>query len=816
MSDFTCPVCEQTFDDDQRQPRMIDCGHTICSLCLTVLIEQQHSDPLMCPEDGEILTNFKPEKGINSFPINKVLLRKSKKIVPERPEKKEMGTRITNFNSLNICYKHNKMREIVCQTDAIVICSDCAFSPEHKNHDLLNNENFVMFLNDKLKTFTQNFELLESKPFFGNKEEIIENLEIEIVKKKKQIFFEIQEIFDNFQGAIFQKQKRLIEEIETRFTSILEKFNNLQENVKKSSNTKNDIVLKIRQIEDFVSKIDLDHTISIDNCCKKPGLEEIINDFSKELDFLLITSEEQIQKSLKKIKIELKQEEFKTFLEKCVIFQTIDLENNSKVQKCEIKIEPNQEKTQKSETQINNENSPLVKIDEKKKEEIIEDDKNQNANLLAEKTKSMLHPKTLNRNGKNSSTKPELANPQSHTKLSKNPENRFSKNPQMKLDNSFNDDELLDISADNLNISASILESDSLNKSHLSRSILDENIDYSDISGLNDSISDKNEKSKNRNGRRKKHDVLKKNDGNNSFIKTRENSPIEDRLEENQSNSHLIMLEPEIQQKTSMTLENKIKIKSSRSNNEILSSFVQAKMDKQKELESKKISSANSFLGGKETMVSQKISLANGHFAQPKFLQTVSSRVIGTPISKICGTVQGIEEEDVVGPKSLTPMLNNLEKMNQNSKVDLDSHVYKKNSLKAKPIVKLGSSDDAGIEINLVNKRINDSTLSLQFGDILKSKKAKVLNLSANFITEVGVGSLIKNLASHPSIEKIILRENYIGENIFTLLRNSAQILKKIRHFDILDNQEKIDRGKIKTEVTNLRKLNIFLEINSK
>ena len=118
------------------------------------------------------------------------------------------------------------------------------------------------------------------------------------------------------------------------------------------------------------------------------------------------------------------------------------------------------------------------------------------------------------------------------------------------------------------------------------------------------------------------------------------------------------------------------------------------------------------------------------------------------------------------------------------------------------------------LEINLTANKINDAVLSNQISEILKFKKAKILNLSSNFITENGVAIIIKQLNAHPGLEKVILRGNYISDRVFSILKAGAHGLKKLKYFDFSENREKINRTTVMMEVANLKKMNIFLEMN--
>ena len=85
-----CPRCDFPFDTISRMPRMlIDCGHTICGVCLKDL--KNTGSKYTCPDDNKVLELGKfwltivetiitkkvsevTEKNYGSFPINQMVL----------------------------------------------------------------------------------------------------------------------------------------------------------------------------------------------------------------------------------------------------------------------------------------------------------------------------------------------------------------------------------------------------------------------------------------------------------------------------------------------------------------------------------------------------------------------------------------------------------------------------------------------------------------------------------------------------------------------------------------------------------------------
>ena len=80
-----CPLCKNQYDEETRIPRiLLNCGHSICSLCISKFNETQTS--LKCPEDNTEYQNI----SLSSFPINKALIRLLHKISESKKTTKKI------------------------------------------------------------------------------------------------------------------------------------------------------------------------------------------------------------------------------------------------------------------------------------------------------------------------------------------------------------------------------------------------------------------------------------------------------------------------------------------------------------------------------------------------------------------------------------------------------------------------------------------------------------------------------------------------------------------------------------------------------
>lgn len=111
-----CPICYEYYDLEKRTPRMICCGHTICSRCINNLMYFEDSQIFKCPID-KIPILLKKRKA-SCFPKNLAFLGLIEKI-----------------NNTEFCQKHMRMLEWVCEDEDLKLCPKCILE-EHRGHDI--------------------------------------------------------------------------------------------------------------------------------------------------------------------------------------------------------------------------------------------------------------------------------------------------------------------------------------------------------------------------------------------------------------------------------------------------------------------------------------------------------------------------------------------------------------------------------------------------------------------------------------------------------------------------------------------------------
>ena len=253
-----CPLCNNQYDEETRIPRiLLNCGHSICSLCITKFNETQI--PLKCPEDNTEYQNI----SLTSFPINKALMRLLHKISESKknneenslikipiiktpktsPDKGLNTARASRINLENLklisnqkcekCLEHpSRNLEMICLEELCKICTNCAIFGKHKNHNVINIDEFVKDIEIKAEKLIELFENISDGEI---KQEIdiineksknnLSNL-LEVINDKYNY---MTNIIKDFTQNLIEKVKKdeniLIGEITTQFDKLRERIN---------------------------------------------------------------------------------------------------------------------------------------------------------------------------------------------------------------------------------------------------------------------------------------------------------------------------------------------------------------------------------------------------------------------------------------------------------------------------------------------------------------------------------------------------------------------------------------------------------------
>jgi len=185
---LSCPICYLEYNSTQNLPMIIPgCGHTICSKCLTQILENPNSTK--CPLDNQRFSIH--QVGIESFPVNFIV----KQLFDKTPSK-------------TLCETHNEKLRLMCLTDKCAVCDACAFSGDHKGHQIKPVKKFEQEVSQKRK------ELEEIINQFAG---CNEDLNILLEEKRGVLLEYIKSKFQEMKWVLVKKELELLSEVNSYF-----------------------------------------------------------------------------------------------------------------------------------------------------------------------------------------------------------------------------------------------------------------------------------------------------------------------------------------------------------------------------------------------------------------------------------------------------------------------------------------------------------------------------------------------------------------------------------------------------------------------
>ena len=253
-----CPLCNNQYDEEIRVPRiLLNCGHTICSLCITS--SENSKTSLTCPEDSTQYNDIT----LSSFPINKALLRLLHKIseskknlnknsltklnrikTPKTSPNKGLNTaRESRINLENLklvaskksekCLEHpSRNLEMICLEEMCKICTNCAIFGKHKNHNVINIDEFVKDIELKAEKLIELFENISD----GEIKKEIGIINDKSINELNNLLEVINDKYNNMTNIIYEFTKNLIEKVKNDekilIGEISSQFDKLKERIK--------------------------------------------------------------------------------------------------------------------------------------------------------------------------------------------------------------------------------------------------------------------------------------------------------------------------------------------------------------------------------------------------------------------------------------------------------------------------------------------------------------------------------------------------------------------------------------------------------
>jgi hypothetical protein len=142
----------------------------------------------------------------------------------------------TNFN-VKFCTLHpTRPLEIICIDDKIKICTNCALFGEHKNHKIMNEEDFMKEIEIKAEILIELFELIDSNvndfkntDSNNNFSQIYQNLLKKAEDKQNAMILQVRNFTEELIKNIQKKQENILEKINSKFEKIRNKITAIKE-----------------------------------------------------------------------------------------------------------------------------------------------------------------------------------------------------------------------------------------------------------------------------------------------------------------------------------------------------------------------------------------------------------------------------------------------------------------------------------------------------------------------------------------------------------------------------------------------------------
>jgi hypothetical protein len=310
IDDLSCSICNELYDEKQRTPRLIiGCGHTYCENCLK-------EGDFICPEDNTAHRIVNPDILPKNMTLMKLIRNKISStnlaIVKDNEQSREFIDKSSNtinitnnsYNTINItpiktrspikilrekpnerlCIYHGRPLEIICIEDKEKICTNCALFGLHKNHNLINEEDFIKEISLKTEVLIDLYELIDSNIHLFEKE-MSENLE--------NILSENESRYENLRKNIHDAFSTIIEKVQNKEKEVIQDLNKkkiaVDEKILTYKNLPKDFIMKTEEWKNIVqNRLDKLNDINED----KEEIYQIIDNNSENHD--LITSAEAI------------------------------------------------------------------------------------------------------------------------------------------------------------------------------------------------------------------------------------------------------------------------------------------------------------------------------------------------------------------------------------------------------------------------------------------------------------------------------------------------------------------------------------------
>ena len=328
FDELKCPLCKTTFNQTDNLPRLlINCGHTLCSKCISQSLTQ-NNNTITCPEDSSTYENV---TNIDiSFPKNIYLLKliqKSEALIssPKSTSKskliesiKKATTRSTKKRASFCAIHPTRNLELICIDDKLKICTNCALFGTHRNHNVINIDEFQKDVEVKSELLIDLFDLLDQNMKNDNYTKNVftlnnkfDNLTNVIDRKYNDISYTVNAFTNDLISKVKQDEKALLDSIANKFDYLKSKINyykyfprELNDNVSAWKQKVQNKLNKLNEITDIDEEcIKLIEQVNDENgynCLIEQG-DNILNDIDKMNTFPI----EQIGEHINKVQLKI-------------------------------------------------------------------------------------------------------------------------------------------------------------------------------------------------------------------------------------------------------------------------------------------------------------------------------------------------------------------------------------------------------------------------------------------------------------------------------------------------------------------------------
>lgn len=198
-----CNVCYHAFSrEGEHVPRILSCGHTYCTVCLSKLVGKFSRGKICCP-------TCKTDTSVPGLVNNVQKLAKNFAVLDilEGLEEVLRGSSLAT-NQMLLCNKHdNEPKKVYCLTDSVVICIYCQVYGPHKGHECqlvsqvaANNREILSQLQEDLSS--QKATLL---PAWRHLQEVSNSVQL----KEEDLMREVRQHFDVLRRKLCRREKEI-------------------------------------------------------------------------------------------------------------------------------------------------------------------------------------------------------------------------------------------------------------------------------------------------------------------------------------------------------------------------------------------------------------------------------------------------------------------------------------------------------------------------------------------------------------------------------------------------------------------------------